>query len=36
MLICAVASRRNWEVYTADWDFDRYAKCLAVSLHRSD
>jgi predicted nucleic acid-binding protein len=32
MLICAVALRRNWEVYTADRDFDRYAKCLAVSL----
>lgn len=31
MLICAVASRRNWEVYTADRDFDRYAKCVPLS-----
>jgi predicted nucleic acid-binding protein len=35
MLICAVALRRNWVVYTADRDFDRYAKCLAVSLHQT-
>ena len=33
MLICAVASRRKWEIFTADKDFDRYAKCLAVYLH---
>ena len=34
MLICAVAARRNWEVYTADKDFDHYGKCLSIPLHR--
>ena len=32
-LICAVALKRNWPVFTADRDFLAYAKLLAVKLH---
>lgn len=34
LLICAVASRRDFEIYTADPDFTRYAKHLPIRLHR--
>ena len=32
-LICAVAYRRNWEIFTTDRDFTRYAKVLALRLY---
>jgi predicted nucleic acid-binding protein len=34
-LICAVAQRRNWQVFTTDEDFERYGKVLAVRLYAS-
>ncbi|MBI4703243.1 MAG: PIN domain-containing protein [Deltaproteobacteria bacterium] len=33
MLICAVALRRGFEVFTTDADFDRYAAVLGARLH---
>jgi len=32
-LICAVAYRREWEIFTTDRDFTRYAKVLALRLY---
>ncbi|MGA9391014.1 MAG: PIN domain-containing protein [Candidatus Sulfotelmatobacter sp.] len=32
-LICAIADRRNWEIFTADRDFARYAKVLPLRLY---
>ncbi len=32
-LICAVAFRRDWEVFTTDLDFERYARIVQVKLH---
>jgi len=32
-LICAVAQRRKWQVFTTDRDFVRYGKVLAVGLY---
>jgi predicted nucleic acid-binding protein len=32
-LICAVALRREWQVFTADRDFEAYSKVLAVRLY---
>ncbi len=32
-LICAVAQRRKWQVFTTDRDFERYEKVLAVGLY---
>jgi predicted nucleic acid-binding protein len=32
-LICAVAHRRDWQVFTTDRDFERYAKLLPVRLY---
>lgn len=32
-LICAVALRRDWPVFTVDADFPRYARHLALRLH---
>jgi predicted nucleic acid-binding protein len=34
LLICSVASRRQWIIYTIDLDFERYAKHLPVKLLR--
>ena len=31
-LICAVALRRNWEVFTLDKDFERYARKVPLAL----
>ena len=31
-LICAVAGRRGWQVFTTDRDFERYAKVLGVKM----
>ena len=33
-LICAVASRRKWQVFTTDSDFERYQKALDLKLYR--
>jgi predicted nucleic acid-binding protein len=33
LLICAVAERRQWQVFTTDRDFERYRKVLAVRLY---
>jgi len=32
-LICAVAQRRDWQVFTTDRDFERYAKVLPLHLY---
>ncbi|MGA8215026.1 MAG: PIN domain-containing protein, partial [Candidatus Sulfotelmatobacter sp.] len=32
-LICAVALRREWQVFTSDGDFEAYSKVLAVRLY---
>ncbi len=34
LLICSVASRRQWLVHTVDADFERYTKYLPVKLLR--
>ena len=31
-LLCAVASRRRWPIFTTDRDFGRYRRVLAVNL----
>lgn len=31
-LICSAAFRRNWEIFTSDHDFERYARALPVRL----
>lgn len=33
-LICAVATRRDFEILTTDPDFERYAKHIPIRLHR--
>lgn len=33
MLICAIAVRRDWPVFTADPDFNSYARVLPLKLH---
>jgi predicted nucleic acid-binding protein len=35
-LICSVAARRNWFVYTAGRDFERYSKHVLFSLYQYD
>lgn len=32
-LICAIALRRNWQIFTADRDFPRYASALPLKLY---
>jgi predicted nucleic acid-binding protein len=32
LLICAVALRRNWEVFTLDQDFERYARKVPLAM----
>jgi predicted nucleic acid-binding protein len=34
-LICAVALRREWQVFTSDGDFEAYSKALAVRLYKT-
>jgi predicted nucleic acid-binding protein len=34
-LICAVAHRRKWQIFTVDRDFERYAKVLGLRLYRA-
>ena len=33
MLLCAVASRHEWEIFTTDPDFERYSRILDLRLH---
>lgn len=33
LLICAVAARSGWQIFTTDRDFSRYAKCLPIRLY---
>ena len=33
-LICALALRRDWQVFTTDADFERYQKALSLKLYR--
>jgi len=32
-LICAVAARNDWPIFTTDKDFTRYAKHIPIKLH---
>jgi predicted nucleic acid-binding protein len=32
-LICAVAQRRDWHIFTTDRDFDRYGRVLKLKLY---
>jgi hypothetical protein len=34
-LICAAALRRNWQIFTTDRDFPRYAEVLLLNLYRA-
>jgi predicted nucleic acid-binding protein len=31
-LVCAVAARRKWQIFTLDRDFERYARCVKLAL----
>lgn len=33
-LICAVAARRDWQIFTADRDFSGYARHLPIALYK--
>ena len=33
MLLCSVALRRGWAIYTSDRDFERYAKYAPILLY---
>jgi predicted nucleic acid-binding protein len=33
-LICAVAIRRDWQIFSTDHDFTRYASVIPISLYR--
>lgn len=33
VLICAIATKREWSIFTTDPDFSQYAKVLAFELH---
>jgi predicted nucleic acid-binding protein len=32
LLLCAVAARRGWQIFTTDRDFDRYQRVLGINL----
>jgi predicted nucleic acid-binding protein len=32
-LICAIASRRNWQIFTTDQDFERYRQVLGLKMY---
>ncbi len=34
LLICAIAYRQGWAIFTTDRDFERYARHLPIRLHR--
>ena len=33
-LLCAVAQRRNWEIFTTDQDFVHFSRILPIKLHQ--
>jgi predicted nucleic acid-binding protein len=33
ILLCAIAIKREWEIFTSDPDFTNYAKVLPISIH---
>jgi predicted nucleic acid-binding protein len=33
-LLCAVAQRRNWEIFTIDQDFLHFSRVLPIKLHQ--
>jgi predicted nucleic acid-binding protein len=33
-LICSVAVGRRWAIYTSDGDFERYGRCLPLTLYQ--
>ena len=33
LLICSVADRRHWQIFTRDGDFERYARLLKLNLY---
>jgi predicted nucleic acid-binding protein len=33
-LICAMATRNDWSIFTVDDDFKHFAKVLSITLHR--
>jgi hypothetical protein len=35
-MICAVGVRHEMEIYTTDADFERFARCLPIALHRAN
>jgi predicted nucleic acid-binding protein len=35
-LICAAASRRDWQIFTTDQDFTRYASVVPLDLYRAN
>jgi predicted nucleic acid-binding protein len=35
LLLCAVAIKREWAIFTTDPDFTNYAKVLPISIHAS-
>ena len=35
LLICAVAARREWEIFTTDRDFRGYARHLPIALYKT-
>lgn len=35
LLLCAVALRRGWTIFTTDSDFDRYARATGVKVLRA-
>ena len=32
-LICAMTSRRNWQIFTTDQDFERYGRVLGLKMY---
>ncbi len=34
-LICAVAARRDWRIFTIDQDFSRYARVVPLNLYKA-
>lgn len=35
-LICAIAARRSWQVFTTDQDFPSYSRVVPLKLYHSD
>jgi len=32
-LVCAMASRRNWQIFTTDQNFERYSRVLGLKMY---